>query len=585
MSVSADGLPAFIPARFTSDQIIQHLQATAVLRPSATLRFNTIDRREAHFEASQYKHQEVDWWGRNADTMETITPARQLPPGFEAPLDADQISVRDKRPTAPTNNCRTVVQRFTSLLFSENRAPRIHVHGDSDTEALIVACLDQMGAWTKWREVRDRGGAAGAVCVTYHLRDGEFEMEVHRSKHITPVWRNRNRWQMAAMLKSYEVDEEVPDHDPKTGNVIGTKIVTFLYRRIITDQVDVVYKRVRLDGYTPVEWEVDPVLSVTHGLGFFPGLWIQNQPDSDDFDGAADFEGAWEMQDTVDRQNSQRNKGTLFNQDPTPVLRADPKDVAQLQGVQVGGDTTKYVGSNGDFKFAEISAAGVQAAGEYVDYLERKASEVTRCEITNPEKLTGAAQSAKAIEMMLFPMIDAADDLRGQYGPAFLAGCQIVERMSRRFMGQTVQLGDGREGEYFLRLPPRVVTADDGTETVSDHKLGPGGPITIKWGPYFAPTEQDKGQKIQNATAANAGGLISLETAVREVAPLFGVHDVEGEIAKVKQEREDMLVSGPMPGDDLLNRPPAFTGPKAVVPPKPPGPAVPGETRERAIGR
>lgn len=555
MSTTLSGTPAVGAFKPNNETLVRFLQANAVY--GATPRFRQLDRYEAHFRGRQYDHQSYDWWGKPAEFYETAGPDSAVPPGFEsaggpspgagAQMGANGLTVRDKRPTAPANMCTTIVRRYTSFLLSEARKPEVVVDGDPDTQAMLEAVCEESKFWQMMRAARNKGGAMGAVAITVHCREGKFAYEVHNSKYVDVVWADRRTWTPAAIMKSWTYPVTVPIKDEKTGKLVGYKEVLYLARRIITAEDDIIYKPVPLDDPEQVAlWEPDPLRSVNHGLGFFPGVWVQNGADPDEMDGDPDCEGAWEMLDTLDRLVAQMNKGVLLNLDPTPVLAYDPKDVDQAAELTKGSENSIYVGKSGSAEYMEMSGSGIEAGHKLGDRLERKICEVTGYVPIDPDKVSGAAQSAKAIEYMFQPMIERADELRDQYGPAIIALMRITERIIRLFSSKVVQLQVVRngspvaaEGRFRFDLPPRKVSMPDGSERLVPHRLGPGGYYTLRWGPYFAPTKTDDQQQITNATAANQGGLIDRVTAARAVASIFQVGDVAGVVARAREEADE----------------------------------------------
>lgn len=544
MSTDAAGRPAASAFRPTSEQTVGFLQANAVL--GETKRYRELDRREAHYRCRQYDHQKLDWWGRLAEYTETISPAAVFPMGFE-PAGGRQapegVTVRDKRPTAPLQLVKQVVDRFTEMVFSDERKPQVVVERDPDTQALLEEIQKESEFWTVMRGARDKGGSVGSVLVTAHLREGKFGYEIHNTKDCIVLWKERRTWTPQGILKMYRYPVEEDIVDKKTGELVGTREVMYLYRRIITDMVDVVYMPVRLEpGQANVEWEPDPALTVEHDLGFFPGVWIQNKQDSDSMDGDADAEGAWQLSDSADRLYSQQNYGVYNNLDPTPVISVDEKQVAVGGGLRKGSDNALYVGVDGGASYMEMAGTSIEAADNTLTRAVNTFLAICRCVLVDPEKISGAAQSAKAIEYIYAPMLGRCGDFRSQYGQGVIKLMRITEKMCRNFMGVSVNLGEGRIGVFKLDLPPRIIQVPgrDGEtqEVVQEHKLGPGGHMKLVWGPYFAPTKQDDQQEIANATAANQGRLIDRVTAARKIAPIFGVTDVEGTVKRAQEESD-----------------------------------------------
>lgn len=513
-------------------EVKAYLYQNAVI--GETRRFRQLDRYEAHYSCRAYAHQEYDWWGMTADQMETVSPEIQVPFGFTQPALA--LSVRQKRPTAPYNLPKAIVDRFTGLLFSDARRPDVTVEGDQDTEDFLLAALEQMRFWPKMREARTIGGAIGSTLVTAHLRDGRFSLDVHNPKNVQVVWKDRRTLQPLAALILYRYDQEEDDIDEKTGEVKGVKIVEYLYRRIITEDDDTVFVPVKLEPGAEMDWVVESTSE--HNLGFFPGVWIQNLPVIEVEDGNPDCHGAWHGFDTIDRLLSQMNKAALLNLDPTLKIAVDPKVIDAQGGLRKGSENALMVGHGGDASYVEITGSGIDAGLKIYTVIKSNILDVTACVLVDPETISGAAQSAKAIEYIYAPMLVKADDLRAQYGDlGVLPLLRIIERIARDLSGRSVQLEDGTIGQLGFDLPLKR-TADD---KMVPRVLGAGGHIAITWGPYFAPTEADKNMAVTNLVAAQTGGLIDMETAIKQAAPLFGVRDAATMLKRVKEEQQELM--------------------------------------------
>lgn len=521
-------------------QLVEVLKTNAVL--GDTRRFRLLNRYESFYATTQYQHLKLDWWGQNADNFETVSPEILVPNGFTQP--ALSAGVRTKRPTAPYHLCKAIVDRFTGLMFGESRKPTVTVEGDPDTEAFLLAVMEQGRFFSKMREARAVGGAVGSALVTTHVRDGKFCFEVHNPKQIQVVWKDRRTLTPAAVLKSYRYPVEVNTYDTK-GMVNGVEVVDYLYRRIITDTHDVVYKPVRLSDDPDLAWVAED--EVEHNLGIFPGVWIQNLPSLELEDGDPDCHGAWQNFDTMDRIISQINQAILANLDPTLVLGVDSKVIAAQGGsVRTGSAGALNVGPGGTATYLELAGSGVQVAQEFVATLRQYTLDVTRCVMVDPKVLGGAAQSAKAIEYIYAPMLEKADDLRAQYGDLGVVPLLIiVEKIARYLLDQTFPLepdetGAARVLKNEFRLPPRKLP--DGT--MGPQRLGPGGGyITLTWGSYFEPSPEDDQKKISNLLAAKQGELIDQDTAVKQSATLFGVRDVAGMATRIAEEKKENMAN------------------------------------------
>lgn len=577
-----------------SDQLVNHnapyavsMDSTAVLRYlqqyaalGANPRKGTLDRLDQQWRGQQYNHQKIDWWGRNADNYETLAPLENVPPGFEIPANANILS-RDKRPTAPANSSKFVIRRYTRLLFSRSRKPSITVAGDPDSDAFLEAVFKKARFWNVMKMARNKGGAMGSVAVTVHLREGSFVYEVHNPKQLQVVWKDRRTWEPLGFLKMFVYTQLEPSYG-KDGKFEGMVEVSYVYRRIMTADHDVVYKPVPWVPGQPMAWDVETSLSVQHNLGFFPGAWIQNHPEDEEQDGSPDCDGAFPSFDAIDRLNSQSNKALLQNQDPTLILKYDTKEIGGGT-VSTGSDGALSVGPSGDAKFLEISAQGVEASRKFVADLRRQWQEVTGMVPLDPEKMAGSAQSALAMELLMQPTIEVADDLREQYGTAIRQLCDLTLKMARKFTTARVAMPGGRVGVYQFDLPPALVEETDPAtgakrSTLRPQPLGPGGPIEIEWGPYFEDTESDKSSKIANAVAAYAGGGIDEEAKIKAICSVFGLEATQPLIERIKQESAERAAAERAAmsfGEVPFNRPVDDTQAPPATPPVGAPPPVP----------
>jgi hypothetical protein len=560
MSTTPAGLPAARSFQPQGQEVVTFLQEKATY--GRTRRYSQLDRYEAHYRGSQYDHQEYDWWGRKAASTETVSPEAIVPAGFAGEPGRDDLEAQQKRPTAPRNLTKTIVKRLTGLLLSNQRRPRIVVENDPDTEAFLEAVREAAKFWSSMRSARNLGGAVGSVCMTVHLRDGTFSYEVHNSKNVSVLWKDRRTWTPQGILVMYEypVEEDVLEK----GKVTGTRQVSYLYRRIITDQVDIVYKPARLEDGEANDWVPEEGLSVEHGLGYFPGVWIQNQADSEDMDGDPDCDGAWQSMDAGDRLLAQLNMGTLVNLDPTAVLAFDDKKVQGGGGLEKGSRHALFVGEGGTANYMEIAGTGIELALKVLKTIKQDVLDITRCVLLDPDQISGSAQSAKAIEYIFAPMTECADDLRDQYGPAIIALMRLTEKIARPLFGKTVELPPDEDGtpvigKFVFDLPPRTVKTPDGGSKTEPQKLGPGGGyVQLEWGPYFAPAVADDKAKVEVAASANQAGFIDTETAAASVASIFQVRDVKGVVQRAKEEIDErnarMLggMDGGVPPDDSI---------------------------------
>lgn len=560
-----------------------------------TTRYRCLERREAFYRCKEYDHLSVSWDGNQADLVETISPKIQLPSGFTQNVAAgDSGSILSRRPTSPLRLCPMVVDRFTGLLFSKERTPKVQVEGNADGEDFLQATFKRARFWRTMYLARTYGGSMGSVLVTVQLRGGEekgrFSYTGHNPKTIQDVvWDDPDLRIPAGVLIQYIFEQEHEVIDPKTGMPSGeVRTVPWLYRRIIDQEADVTFVPQPILGKELPRLEINPHLTYKHQLGRFPGAWVQNLPSDDALDGIPDCEGAYQAFDTIDRQVAQSNKALLQNQDPTLILGRDKNLDRMGVPIKKGSENALNVGQGGTAQYLEISGSGVSAASEFVKLLRQAAMDKCQAVLVDPTQVSGAAQSAKAIEYIYAPMLEKAGRLREQYGEAIEQLADITLAFARRWSDPLQYEGNVRKALF--DLPPKVVEDDQLPDDpdpkrgqvirLVPHTPGKGGVVTVTWGPYFQETPQDTQQLVSIWSMAYTSGGVDEETYVRAVARILKIEDVDAVLKRVREEKEkkQQEMMGQMGGLFPEAQPLEEEGaPSGEVPPAPPPEEPPPE--------
>jgi len=182
-----------------------------------------------------------------------------------------------------------------------------------------------------------------------------------------------------------------------------------------------------------------------------------------------------------------------------------------------------------DVTGADCAAAAI---AQY-DKLKRETLEAAHCVIPDPEKVTGAAQSGRALQMLYAPMTSRANAYRTQYGNhAVIPILQDFLKAARTLAPEPPKMG-----ERVIENPPEKPA----TKLVPQ-KLGTSDRVQLKWPPYFPAGWPDIAQAVTAAqTAAGGKPIVSQRTAVRAVAQLFGVTDVEEELHEMQMDSEKAM--------------------------------------------
>jgi hypothetical protein len=478
------------------------------------------------YRCEKYSGRKVDWNGGQAlDPIEHEAIATQgfLPPGF---FDAGQMMpVKFRKPTAPYALTRVIVDRFTGLLFSEKRHPFIKVDGDEQTDEYVGALIESGRLWATMIQARSYGGAMGTVAIGFQFVDGRIQFESHDPRWTVPTFIDRQSMKLKSIEKRYMYPVEERD---ETG-VFRTE--WYWYRRIIDESVDILYAPAPVGEGDEPDWVVQS--EVEHNLGFCPVVWVQNLPLQDDIDGDPDCLGGYEMIEAVDALLAQANKGILANCDPTLVLTSD----SEMAEIRKGSDNALKMDKGGSANYLEMTGSGPKVALEAAETFRRYVLEVTQCILEHPDM---SQRTATEIERAYSSMLAKADVLREQYGQKCLAPLiEMVLLAVRQLSKGTISSDTGEIVRQKVTLPPKIVTNESGERQRTEHTLGPGGPVLIVWPHYFEAVLTDVEMATRAATAAQTGGLVDMEHAVRFVAEYFKIEDVYQIIERIKAERKE----------------------------------------------
>lgn len=478
------------------------------------------------FRSEAYSSRKIDWNGQEVlDPLEHEALATQgyVPPGF-VKEGADSLPLKFRRPTVPYALVKVIVNRFTGLLFSKQRHPRLRVNGDTQTEEYANAMVEAARLWPTMIQARNFGGAMGSVCIGFQFLDGKPVVEVHDPRWTHPDFVDRHTLKVRSIEKRYMY--QVDELDEEKGTY---KSIPYWYRRTIDEQKDVLFEPTPVGNGEEPQWQVQQ--EVKHALGFCPVIWVQNMPMADDIDGDEDCQGIYDMVERIDALLSQAHRGTIQNSDPTLVITTKEP----MTEIRKGSDNALKI-PDGDAKYLEMSGGGVKAAREYAQELRGYALEVAQCVLEQPD--SQGQKTATEVLRNYSSMIAKADVLREQYGEK---GIKPLVDMMLKAARQVTQPQAGPDGGLVrgkLTLPMKVDT-NAGQATTTEHQLGPGGVLELQWPGYFEPSLDDITKAVGAASAAQLGGLVDDEHAVKFVAPFFEVEDPQAMLEQIRSQKAD----------------------------------------------
>lgn len=413
--------------------------------------------------------------------------------------------IGSRRPSVRTRFCRTVVNDSVSLLFSEGHFPDIDCADERTREGLATvikeACLNGVMIDAATR------GSVGSICILMKVLKARVFFEVMSTAYLTPTWDESAPDTLISVTERYKVKGQILKDNGYTIPSDELK-EDFWFQRTWDKKTETWFLPQKLlDAKEGKKPKPDAARTVTHSLGFCPMAWVRNLPSGDEIDGAPTFpEEAIDTQIEADYLLSQGGRGLKYQSDPTLHIK---EPAFSEQGTIVKGAANAIVTSaEGDAKLLEISGDSATAVMEWVKALRETALEGMGGNRTNADKLA-AAQSGRAMELMNQSLIWLADKLRISYGEgALLNLLRMVIRASAKFA-----LKD-RDNKAIGKLSQKE-------------------PISLRWPQWYPPTYADKAVQATTLETLRGGGLLSQETAVKSLADVYDIEDVDAELAAI----------------------------------------------------
>lgn len=479
----------------------------------------------SYYRCANYDGRSVGWDGLPAGTTEhdLLGTAAFTPQGFYDAGGTAPLSTR--RPSAPFYLVRVVVNRFTGLLFSAKRHPKISVPGDKATEDWLNAFARTTRLWSRAILARAYGGAMGSVCMSFKFVGGKPVVEVHDPRWCEPEFSDRGNLVLKRIVKMYQYRDTT--RDPATGDLVEG---WFWYRRILDEEVDEVWPRVPVLDGEPPRWDAEKSSRVEHNLGFCPAVWIQNIESQEDIDGDPDCHGVYELNERIDGLYSQANKGTLANCDPTLVINSD----AEMGGVRTGSDNTLKLEKGASANYLEMNGGGARMAVELAEKLEARALIMARCVLEG--NASGPARTEFEIQQNYSNMLEQADLLREQYGELGVLRLLLMALRAARKLASPVR-SVGPSGATITRSVVKLV--HKGVQL----SPGPSDEVELVWPSYYEVSDDRIAKAVDAASKAKMATLVDAEHATRHVAAYFGIEHPKDVATKADEEKAEVMAS------------------------------------------
>lgn len=423
----------------------------------------------------------------------------------------EYIKLRERRPSVRYGLCKLVVDDSVSLLFSEGHFPEIDTSSKPTRDALArlikEVCINERMISAATR------GSVGSVALLMRVLDNRVFIDVMETPYLVPTWKKTAPDTLTMVREQYKVKG---DALRDAGYEIKDEELSadFWFRREWTEQQEIYYTPWKVRGddaaTTPVVPKQDAARTINHALGFVPVIWIRNLPGGDEIDGKPTFpDEAVDTQIEIDYQLSQGGRALKYSGDPTLLI----KEPAFSDGTMVRGASNAItVDANGDAKLLEINGTATEAVINYVVKLRELALETMHGNRANADKIS-AAQSGRAMELMNQALIWLADRLRISYGEgALLSLLQMIVAASNKLS----------------------LIYKDGTKV---GKLDGAG-LALRWPAWYQPTADDLQNTANTLRTLVDAAVMSRKTAIKSIAAVYDIEDVEAEYALAESERK-----------------------------------------------
>lgn len=502
------------------------------------------------YRATCYDHRAVDWNGRPSPgthiEREMVATSGVIPPGFYDAGQTMALSHEYRRPNCPVYLGRMIPNRFTSLLFSARRHPKL-ISEDPNTEDWLNGFAEATRLWSNMKKARRYGGAMGTACFSFKFVKGKPVVEVHDPRHCTPVFSDRSIHTVASIEKRYQYVLAVRNEEGRLEDR------WFWYRRVIDDMSDTVWPKVAVDEEEP-NWETERHVTAEHGLGECPVFWVQNEEVEDDIDGDPDCHGAYDMIERVDGLYSQANRGTIRACEPRVVIKSD----AEFDSFDRSGDNATQVESGGDVEYLEMAGTGIDRAVSLAKQLTGNILALTRCVLGAEDNVPQPQKTATEALQDYSAMYERVDEFREQYGEMGVKRLLEMALRAARKLAKPTATGDNVVPmvKRVVILPPKKVV-DEKTGKVSwvERQLGEGQQVELKWPDLIMPTPESISAKVDAAGKAKTFGLIDQKHASNFVAEDFHVENTREMIENIKiEEKASAAAEGFGGGNDLASK-------------------------------
>lgn len=428
------------------------------------------------------------------------------------------VKLRERRPSVRYPLCRLLVEDSVSMLFSGDHLPNIDCEDTQTQESLYQIAKDCTLSQTLIKAAMI--GSVGSVALLMRVLESVVYVDALPTEHLTPEWNPKAPDQLLSVTEKRKAKGKdlraagytIADDDLNT---------VYWFQRVWDDQADTWYEPWPVESprtiqtLTPIDLaphkpKVDTTRTTEHNLGFVPIVWIKNLPGGDAIDGLPTFTPETiDVQIEIEYLLSQGGRGLKYSADPLLLIKEPAGD--DDGAIVRSASNAMVVDKDGDAKLLEINGTASQTIIEWARFLRELALEGAHGNRASAEKLS-AAQSGKAMELMNQALIWLVDKLRVSYGEV---GLLSLYRMLVTTSNKIKLLN--RDGSP---IPP-----------MNEKQR-----IALRWPDWYAPTAKDRSDLATTMRIMVDAGIMSRETAVKVIAGVYDIEDVQAELELIKAE-------------------------------------------------
>lgn len=417
--------------------------------------------------------------------------------------DDTYIPIRKRKPRIVAPVAQMMCSRLVSMMMGGASFPDLRIDDMPEEQEFIKAVQRESRIKYRLLEPMRRLINTGSVFVRFFMVGGTIKVEYFLSKYCYPEFND------AGDLQKVEVKYvfEDPEEKDKDGNPQKK-----WFKMELNQSSEIMFDNPKYDPEEKGEPEFTEVERVDHNLGFVQGTWFRTSEDRHSFDGFSLVKDVTDFIDEMCYSMSQSSTAVEYNQDPQLTFSSMDED--ETEKVIRSVAKSWNLGREGKAEFLESNLTGVDKAIELRDKFRQNIQDFVRVLLMDPEKIVGNAQSAKAMEVLHGPMVDFIQELRGVLEP------QLKELLLK--ISLVILLGREQGMDIPFYLPdgwkPKTIL------------------FSIKWKPVFPETIEDQQKRLSLATAAKGAGLLSRETALKNIADIFGIEDIELETRMIDDD-------------------------------------------------